>query len=66
MATLFLCWLLLSAFSTLIGWTAWRLAAHIGLPGFEETLPAEVFSLAGLALLTGGLQFVSLFWPINA
>ena len=65
MATLFLCWLLLGAFSTLIGWTAWRVAAHTCAAGFTESLPAEVLSLAGLALLTGILQLISLFWAIG-
>ncbi|WP_324671933.1 LIC_10190 family membrane protein [Hymenobacter sp. GOD-10R] len=66
MATLFLCWLLLGACTTLLGWTAWRLVARLRLPGFEEVLPAELLSLIGLALLTGVLQLASLFWAINA
>jgi len=49
-----------------MGWTAWRQAARLRLPGFEELLPAEILSLAGLALLTGLLQFASLFWALNA
>jgi len=66
MVTFLLCWLLLGASTTLLGWTTWRLIARMGFAGFEEPLPAELLSLVGLALLTGVVQFVSLFWAINS